>query len=114
MNAIAERTTTHSITDADVKKALSLRCAICFGALQLCRALGRADEPNEWWLANNYTIKQLIEEADRRGLDLSDVETDVEHQPLRLNMRYRLARGEITEREFHAYFHDVKMGQRDI
>ena len=111
---IAERTTTHPITDADVKKALGLRCAMCFHALAFCRALGRADEPNEWWLASNYTTEVLLAEADRRGIDLSDVETEIEHQPLLQSMKYQRARGLITEREFTDYAYAVKTGRRDI
>lgn len=106
--------TTHPIVDADIVKALGLKCAMCYGALALCRALGRADEDNAWWLASNHTIVELLEEAKERGIDLSSAQTEVEHQPLLESMKYRRAVGEITEREYVLYARDVQSGKRDI
>jgi len=54
-------------TNGDVIEAIRIRTSECFGALNIANALG-GEETASWYLIHHYTLEQLKEEAQRRGL----------------------------------------------
>jgi hypothetical protein len=109
-----ERTETHPISDASLITAIATKCATCYGALAICRGLSGAEETDEWWLMRNHTIKQMLEEADKRGLDLLNTLTEIDKQPLYASMKYKHARGLINDAELRRYRRDLSAGRIEI
>lgn len=98
------------ITNKDLTKAISLKCANCYGAMSFANALGGyQDIP--WQLCHKYPLKDLIEEAENRNIDLSNVNAAVEVMPVKETMFYKRAKGLITEQEFKELFRKWKRGE---
>jgi hypothetical protein len=108
---ITEQVVTKPIQDGDVIKAICLRSSACFGTLLMLRSIGGDFNDPEWYLAKKYTLKELIDEADRRNLDLATSVTAVEQTPLSIAMKYRHARGEVTDSELERWWRAVKAGE---
>lgn len=98
------------ITDKDLTKAISLKCANCYGALSFANALG-GYQNIPWKLCHKYPLKDLIDEAERRNIDLSKVNADVEVMPVIDTMYYKRAKGLITEDEFQQLFRKWRRGE---
>jgi hypothetical protein len=65
-------TLTHPLKTPDLVKAISLRCSPVFGSLSIANALG-GSENDAWKVVRGFTLVQLVDEAVRRGVDLSEV-----------------------------------------
>jgi hypothetical protein len=113
---IKERTTTKPVTDEGIIKAICLKAQACYNALAICRALGgeKNFEDEEWWLCSTFCLKELVDEAKTRNLDLSQATTPVERQPVLQAMKYRHAVGEITTVELNQWWQKVKSGEIEI
>jgi hypothetical protein len=79
---VITRTIQKPIKDADVSEAIALKANACFGALAFCRGISGAEETNEWWLAMKFGLKELVQEARDRNIDLITVVSSVERQPV--------------------------------
>ena len=87
---------TYRPTDAELRHAIEVRCAACFGAMNIANAIaGR--ETLIWRLIRNYTLLQLLEEADTRGLDMQHWRTAVEQEPLQASRYYQHARHKMLD-----------------
>ncbi len=93
----------YPITDADVKEAISLKCANCYGALNMANAMGGADSV-PWKLCRLYPLKDLLDDASRRGIDLTSLKAAVDGTPVTESLYYKRAAGVMTEQEFQAAF----------
>jgi hypothetical protein len=111
---VITRTIQKPIKDADVSEAIALKANACFGALAFCRGISGAEETNEWWLAMKFGLKELVQEARDRNIDLITVVSSVERQPVLESMRVRHALGEITDSEFGIWWRKVKSGEIEI
>ena len=98
------------ITDKDLTKAISLKCANCYGALSFANALGGSQDV-PWQLCHKYPLKDLLEEAEQRKIDLTNVNAAVEVIPVQETMYYKRAKGIITEEEFQKLFRKWKRGE---
>ena len=79
-------------TDADLRKAIELRCSACFGAMNVANAVaGRETVP--WRIVRDFALRALLAEAQERGLDVSTWKTAVEEEPLTASRYYRRAMG---------------------
>lgn len=67
-----EITTTNPASTESIVAAISLLCSPVFGALNVANALGGA-RSDTWILAREHELDRLIDEAVRRGADLSEV-----------------------------------------
>ena len=94
----------------DVKKAIRLRCANCWGAMSFANQLGGYPSP-EWVLAHSHTLKELLDHAREAGIDLTGLEAAVEGGPIEGTMYYRRATGELSETEFRAEFRKWQKGE---
>ena len=99
-----------TISHDDLKKAISLKCANCYGAMSFANALG-GSRTNAWYLCHAYTLKQLLDEANSIGLDLSDVKSAIDHKLVKETLYYKRTSGEMTEREFQAAFRKWQNGE---
>ena len=90
-------------SDEILKKAISHKCANCYAAMSLCNQLG-GSLTDEWKLCHSYTLKQLLEEATERHLDLSNVRSSVDGIPVKDSLYYKRATGAFTEAEFQKAF----------
>ena len=86
-----------------LKKAISLKCANCYAAMSFANLLG-GTMSEAWYLCHNYTLKQLLDEANAQGVDLSDVKSSIDDIPVKDSLYYKRATGEMTEQEFKAAF----------
>lgn len=98
------------ISTDKLKKAISLKCANCYGAMSMCNALGGM-ATDEWILCHAYTLKQLLDEANSLGLDLSDVKSSIDDKPVKETLYYKRATGEMTEQEFQTAFRKWQKGE---
>lgn len=98
------------ITDKDLTEAISLKCANCYGALSFANALGGYQD-TPWQLCHKYPLKDLLEEAEQRNIDLSGVNAAVEVMPVMDTMYYKRAKGLITEKEFNELFNKWQRGE---
>lgn len=109
---ILEREVTTPVSDVGIIAAILLKSQACFGSLMFCRGLGGGFDAEEWYLARTYTLKELVAEADERGITLDgSLLTPVEKQPLVDSMKYKHARGLITDAELETWWRDVKAGR---
>lgn len=107
-----ERLTVERVISTDkLKKAISLKCANCYGAMEFANALG-GYKSDEWILCHSYTLKQLLDEANSLGLDLSDVKASIDDIPVKDSLYYKRATGEITEQAFRAAFKKWQNGEK--
>jgi len=104
---VKERT----ISKEALKKAISLKCANCYGAMEFANALG-GSKTDEWILCHSYTLKQLLDEANSLGLDLSDVKSSIDEIPVKDSLYYKRATGEMDEKEFRAAFSKWQRGEK--
>lgn len=102
----AERTISHD----SLKKAISLRCANCFAAMQFANILG-GTQTDAWYLCHTYTLRQLVDEANSLGLDLSEVKSSIDDKPVKETLYYKRAMDLITEQEFRAAFKKWQNGE---
>lgn len=94
----------------DVKEAIRLRCANCWGALSFANSIG-GTLTGAWKLAHGHTLEALLDHAREAGISLEGLQAAVEEQPIERTMYYRRATGEITEEQFRAEFRRWRMGQ---
>lgn len=98
------------ITDKDLTEAISLKCANCYGALSFANALGGYQNV-PWQLCHKYPLKDLLEEVEQRKIDLTNINAAVEVMPVKETMRYKRAKGLITEAEFNELFKKWQRGE---
>jgi hypothetical protein len=101
---------TAPVKDADILTAISLKSAPCYGALSMCNALGGTQDV-PWHLCHTYTLKDILDEAKARGLDLSGLKCAVEEIPVTESFYYKYAVGEYTKDEYIAAFSKWKNGK---
>lgn len=99
------------ISHKELKQAICLKCANCYGALSFANALG-GSKTDAWILCHAYTLKQLLEEAKNLNLDLSGLKCAVENQPIEETLYYKRAAGLITEQEFQTAFRKWQRGEK--
>lgn len=99
------------ISVKDLKEAICLKCANCYGAMSFANALG-GSRTDAWFLCHTYTLKQLLEEARQQNLDLSGLKCAVENQPIEETLYYKRASGLITEQEFKTAFSKWQKGEK--
>jgi hypothetical protein len=93
----------------DLLRAISLKCSNPYGAMSMLNALGGTQD-TPWKLCHAFKLKDLIDEATRRGLSLDDVKTSCEPQPVKESMYYKRATGEWTEEQFQVEFRKWQKG----
>lgn len=108
--SILKIATERVISTDKLKKAISLKCANCYGAMEFANALG-GSKTDEWILCHSFTLKQLLDEANSLGLDLSDVKSSIDDIPVKDSLYYKRATGEMTEQEFRAAFSKWQKGK---
>lgn len=59
----------YSPSDDSISGAISILCSPVLGSLSLCNALAGYQD-DKWFLVNNFTLDQLIEEAVTRNIDI--------------------------------------------
>lgn len=92
----------------DVKKALEILGAECFGAMGVCNSLGGEQSP-EWEILNANSWNDIVKEALERQIDLSTLKCAVTNTPLLASATIQYALGNITEKQRKArFFHEVK------
>jgi hypothetical protein len=101
---------TRTISKEDLIKAISLKCANCYAAMSFANALG-GSRTDAWYLCHAYTLKQLVDEADSLGVDLSDVKSAIDHIPVKESLYYKRAMKLMTEQEFKAAFSKWQKGE---
>lgn len=67
--------------DSEIRSAIELKCSACYGAMSVANALG-GSQTADWRLARRYKLVDLIAEANRRGLDMTDWKTAVMQERL--------------------------------
>jgi hypothetical protein len=98
-------------TNASLIKAIRLKCENCYGAMSFANALGGYPSP-QWILCHSYSLKDLLEEAKNRKLDLSQISTEIDPiLPIIQTLYYKRATGEMTEKEFRREFSKWKRGK---
>lgn len=100
-----------TISVEKLKKAISLKCANCYAAMEFANILG-GSKTDEWILCHSYTLKQLLDEANSLGVDLSEVKSSIDHIPVKDSLYYKRATGEMTEQEFRAAFKKWQNGEK--
>jgi len=68
---ILEEVVKTPVSDSALLKAIELRCSECFPAMNLCNSLGGL-QTIEWKVVRAFTLVDMVREARKRGLDLSD------------------------------------------
>lgn len=101
--SILKITEERTISIDRLKKAISLKCANCYAAMEFANALG-GSKTDEWILCHSFTLKQLLDEANAQNVDLSDVKSSIDNIPVKDSLYYKRATGEMTEQEFRAAF----------
>lgn len=109
--SILKITTERVISIEKLKKAISLKCANCYAAMEFANALG-GSKTDEWILCHSFTLKQLLEEANSQGVDLSDVKSSIDDIPVKDSLYYKRATGDMTEQEFRAAFSKWQRGEK--
>ena len=104
LQAVTTSTTRRQeVTDDHIRRAIELKCANCYGALSFANALGGSKDV-VWLLCHAFPLKDILVEADRRGIDLTPLKAAVDGTPVKESMYYRRAAGVITEDEFQKEF----------
>jgi len=109
--SILKITTERVISIDKLKKAISLKCANCYAAMEFANALG-GSKTDEWILCHSFTLKQLLDEANAQGVDLSDVKSSIDNIPVQESLYYKRATGDMTEQEFRAAFSKWQRGEK--
>lgn len=94
----------------DVKEAIRLKCANCWGVLAMANSLGGSDTP-AWTLAHTTKLKDLLDHAEEKKIDLTGLLSAVEKQPVQQSLYYLRATGGMTEAEFQAAFRKWQRGE---
>lgn len=103
---INERT----ISTEDLKKAICLKCANCYAAMQFANILG-GSRTDAWYLCHAYTLKQLVDEANSLGVDLKGLKSSIDNIPIEDSLYYKRAMDLMTEQEFRAAFSKWQRGE---
>jgi len=101
------------IDNDDLIKAICIRADEAWQALLIARAFGGGFEDMAWWVASEFSLSDLLDEAATREIDLSDQATVVHKTPLSESMIVKRARGEITEEEFRRWKKDFIEAKSD-
>lgn len=96
--------TDNKYTKEDVQKAIEIIGSECFGALQMCNAIGGRRTP-EWELVHNNTWAEVVAEGKSIGLDFDTMKCAVTHTPLMWSGYIQEALGLITSNERHSMFY---------
>jgi len=104
-----ERTVSIEITDNDVKEAVRLKSSACFYTVTILHALGGGSDSGEWWLATNFTLKDLVEKAIEQKIDFTGI-VNLDNVPVESSMKYLHAIGKITDTELKYWWRGVKNG----
>ncbi len=111
MSILAIKEESHRvISHKELKQAICLKCANCYGAMSFANALG-GSKTDAWYLCHEYTLKQLLEEAKSLNLDLGGLKCAVEDTPIEETLYYKRAAGLITEQEFKIEFAKWQKGK---
>lgn len=94
-----------------LKKAICLKCANCYGAMAFANALG-GTQTDAWYLCHNYTLEQILEEAEKVNVNLDELVCAVEPQPVKESLYYKRAKKLITEAEFKKEFSKWQRGEK--
>jgi hypothetical protein len=94
----------------DVKEAIRLKCANCYGALAMCNRLG-GTATKAWDLCHSYSLKDLLEHAKEANIDLKGIKAAVDNTPIEDSLYYKRATGIFTEEEFQTEFCKWKNGK---
>jgi hypothetical protein len=78
--------------------------------MSFANAIG-GSRTDAWYLCHNYTLKELVDEADSYSVDLSDVKSSIDNIPVKESLYYKRAMGLITEQEFKAAFKKWQNGE---
>ena len=95
--------------DLDLKEAISLKCAMCYGALSFANAIG-GFLTKPWELCHTYSLKDLLLEAEERKIDLSDTKSAIDGKPIRDTLYYKKAKGLISDEEYKNRIKEWKNG----
>jgi len=79
-------------SNEELLEAIKIRFSAVFGALNMANSFG-GYQSNVWRIVRKYSPQELLDEADARKLDLSDVQCAVEGGPLVECVMYRRLRG---------------------
>lgn len=99
------------ISVKELKQAICLKCANCYGAMSFANALG-GSKTDAWYLCHTHTLKELLAEANELKLDLSGLKCAVEEQPIEETLYYKRAAGLMTEQEFKQAFSKWQRGEK--
>ena len=73
---ILEEVVKTPVSDSALLKAIELRCSECFPAMNIANGLAGA-QTIEWKIVRSFSLVDMVREARKRGLDLSDRKTAV-------------------------------------
>ena len=65
------------VSNEVLRKAIELKCSAFYTAMSVANALG-GSKSNDWIIARSNSLVDLIEEANRRNLDMSEWKTAVD------------------------------------
>src|SRR4051812_28514094 len=103
-------TTLKTASPDDLRDAVRLKCANCYGALSMANALGGSHTPG-WDLCHVYPLKEILAEATERGVSLAGLKSAVDNKPVEETLYYRRATGAMTEQEFQTEFKKWQRGE---
>lgn len=86
------------ISDDDVRKAVEIICAECFGAMSFVNAIGGM-QTTEWQIIHNNTWAEVYAEAKRRNLPFEEMKCAVTDTPLTHSATFQYMAGNITKEE---------------
>jgi hypothetical protein len=67
---ILKETVETPVSDAQLIKAIELRCSECFPAMNIANALGGYPSI-EWKIVREFSLVDMVREANKRGIDLA-------------------------------------------
>ena len=103
-------TTLEPATPEQIRGAVSLKCANCYGAMSFANAIGGA-LCAEWVLCHAHTLKALLAFATAQGISLDGLLSAVDKTPVQETLYYRRAAGLMTEAEFQVEFSKWQRGE---
>ncbi len=103
-------TTLKTASVTDIKDAVRLKCANCYGAMAMANAIGGSRTPG-WDLCHGHSLKEILAEAKEQQIDLSGVKSAVDDKPVETTLYFQRAAGTITEAEFKTKFREWQEGK---
>lgn len=104
-------TKTVAISQAALVEAIELRTSNGYFALSLARAFGGGSKSDAWQLAEDHTLAELLEEAERLEISLKDAKCAIEKIPVTHTPAYLLAKGLISQADYSEHRNLLKSGK---